>query len=114
MMERMPDEQKKPDPIKDLRDGLGLLFRAAKTAVDEFPTGKIEEAVKEGAREVGRALETVGDVIDEKVLGNKKPKPPVAEGTPPAQAQSQTQTGATENPPAEPPKDSAEPKGDGS
>jgi len=77
----MPDEPKKPDPIEDIRAGLGLLFRAAKTAVDELPTDKIEEAVKEGAREVGRALGTVGDVFDEKVLG-KKPKHPAPGPTP--------------------------------
>ena len=71
----MPDEPKKPDPMEDLRTGLGLLFRAAKTAVDEFPTEKIEEAVKQGARDVGKVFETVGEAIDEKVLGRKKPPP---------------------------------------
>ncbi len=72
----MSDDPKKPDPIEDLRNGLGLLFRAAKTAVDQIPTDKIEQAVKDGAREVTKALETVGDTIDEKVLGHKKQKPP--------------------------------------
>ncbi|HWL86867.1 MAG TPA: hypothetical protein VNO21_13750 [Polyangiaceae bacterium] len=96
----MPDEPKKPDPIQDIRAGLGLLFRAAKTAVDEFPTDKIEHAVKEGAREVTRALETVGEAIDEKVLRNKKPKPP-----PPAGTDAQASANPGTDPPAAPPTD---------
>ncbi|WP_394837656.1 hypothetical protein LVJ94_12175 [Pendulispora rubella] len=66
--------------MDDLRTGLGLLFRAAKTAVDEFPTEKIEEAVKQGARDVGKVFETVGEAIDEKVLGRKKAPPPPGSG----------------------------------
>ncbi|WP_394848171.1 hypothetical protein LZC95_11980 [Pendulispora brunnea] len=86
--------------MEDLRAGLGLLFRAAKTAVDEFPTEKIEEAVKQGARDVGKVFETVGEAIDEKVLGRKK-APPAA---PPP-------TETTENvPPQTPPPPNEEPK----
>jgi hypothetical protein len=72
-------DEKKPDPVEDLKKGLGLLYRAAKNAVDEIPTGKIEEAVKTGAREVGRAIENVTGVIDEQIFHNKpRSKPPTA------------------------------------
>ena len=43
----MSDE--KPKPVDDLKQGLNLLFRAAKGAVDKIPTDKIESAVKGGA-----------------------------------------------------------------
>jgi cell division septation protein DedD len=99
---RMSDE-KKPDPVDDLKKGLGLLFRAAKTAVDEIPTGKLEEVVKTGAREVGRAIENVTGVIDEQIFHNKprsKPPAPSATATPaaPAPATPATATPATATP----------------
>ena len=58
----MSDE--KPKPVDDLKQGLGLLFRAAKGAVDRLPTDKIEGAVKEGAKEVGKAFESVANELD--------------------------------------------------
>jgi hypothetical protein len=58
----MSDEKTKP--VDDLKQGLGLLFRAAKGAVEKLPTDKIEGAVKDGAKEVGRAFETVANELD--------------------------------------------------
>jgi hypothetical protein len=94
---KKPEPAKRPDPVEDLKTGLGLLFRAAKTAVDEFPSDRLEEAVKTGAREVSRAIETVTGAIEQEVLGRKKSSPPPGAGSgpaanPPAAA-----------PPAEPP-----------
>ena len=92
-MGRMPDEpQKKPDPIDDLRAGLGLLFRAAKTAVDELPTSKFEDVVKQGVREVGRAIENVTSVIEEQVTGKK-----------PAKGQAEASSPEGSAPPTDPP-----------
>ena len=54
----------KPKPVDDLKQGLNLLFRAAKGAIDKLPTEKIEAAVKDGAKEVGKAIETVADEVD--------------------------------------------------
>ncbi len=65
----MSDE--KPTPFQDVRKGLGLLFRAAKTAVERLPTGGVEEVVATSAREVGRALENVASVIEREVLGKR-------------------------------------------
>ena len=65
----MSDEsQKKPDPIEDVRKGFELLFRAAKTAVSELPTDKVEAAVVSGVKEVGKALENVAQAIDKEVF----------------------------------------------
>jgi len=58
----MSDE--KPKPVDDLKQGLNLLFRAAKGAVDKIPTEKIEGALKDGAKEVGKAFESVANEVD--------------------------------------------------
>jgi hypothetical protein len=64
----MPDDDKdKSDPIEDVRKGLGLLFRAAKGAIDKLPTKDVEQVVVTSAREVGRALENVGKSIEREV-----------------------------------------------
>jgi hypothetical protein len=87
----MPDD--KPNPMEDVRNGLGLLFRAAKTAVEKLPTKDLEDAVVTSAREVGRAIENVGKTIEREVLGHKdEPRSRVSTDEPPA-------------PPATPPED---------
>lgn len=75
----MSDE--KPKPVDDLKAGLGLLFRAAKGAVETLPTDKIEGVAKDAVKEVGRAFESLGSEI-EKVMGKQPthpapPPPPV-------------------------------------
>ena len=64
----------KPNPLEDVRKGLGLLFRAAKTTVEKLPTKDVEEAVITTAREVGRAVENVGRTIEREVFGGKERK----------------------------------------
>ena len=63
----------KPDPLDDVKKGLGLLFRAAKTAAQKLPTQPLEKVVLDGAREVGRAVEnvtqTVASTIEKQVFG---------------------------------------------
>ncbi len=75
----MSDEpSKKPDPIEDVRKGLGLLLRAATTAVNSLPTDKLETAVATSVKEVGRAIENVASAIDKEVFKNgHKPAAPV-------------------------------------
>jgi len=65
----MPDD--KPNAFEDVRKGLGLLFRAAKTTVEKLPTKDLEEVVVTSAREVGRAIENVGKTIEREVFGKK-------------------------------------------
>ena len=69
----------KPSPLDDVRKGLGLLFRAARTTVEKLPTKDLEEAVVTSAREVGRAIENVGKTIEREVFGKK----PGADAAPP-------------------------------
>jgi|SRR5579859_4460311 len=63
-----PDKKDRPDPIEDVRKGLGLLFRAAKSAVDSLPKGKFEDVVLSGAREVGRAIENVTETLEHQLF----------------------------------------------
>jgi hypothetical protein len=81
----MPDDPK-PDPIEDVRKGLGLLFRAAKGAIDKLPTKDVEQAVVTSAREVGRALENVGKSIEREVARVKDDLKPHGAARPPADA----------------------------
>ena len=72
----MSSEDDKPNPIEDVRKGLGLLFRAAKTAAQKLPTKNIEEVVVTGAKEVGRAVENVAQTIEKQVFGRDGQKQP--------------------------------------
>lgn len=73
----------KPKPVDDLKQGLGLLYRAAKGAVDKIPTDKIEGAVKDGAKEVGKAFETVAGELDKAFSKATGSQPPQANPQPP-------------------------------
>lgn len=78
----MSEDERKP--LDDLKQGLGLLLRAAKGAASQIPTGKIEDVVKDGAKEVGRAFETLGSELDRVLhkspFGGATP-PPASHGT---------------------------------
>lgn len=103
------DKGRKADPVEDLKKGLGLLFRAAKGAVDQLPTDKLEDAVKTGAREVGRAIENVTETIEKEVFGIPAKKK--ASGPPPASppaATSGSNDAANAAPPAAPPQGSGD------
>ncbi len=79
----MSDDDKKPsDPIEDVRKGLGLLFRAAKGAVEKIPTKDVEQLVVTSAREVGRALENVAKSVEREVSRVKDDLKPHGSATP--------------------------------
>jgi hypothetical protein len=61
----------RPNPLTDVAKGLGLLFRAARTAVKRLPKQDLEEVVVSSAREVGRAFENVATTIEREVLGRR-------------------------------------------
>ena len=61
----------KPTPLEDVRKGLGLLFRAARTAMERLPKGGVEEVVATSAREVGRAIENVASAVEREVFGKR-------------------------------------------
>jgi hypothetical protein len=79
----MPDDDKH-DPIEDVRKGLGLLFRAARGAVEKIPTKDLEQVVVTSAREVGRAIENVGKSIEREVNRVKDDLKPHGHAPPPA------------------------------
>ena len=93
----------KPRPVDDLKEGLGLLFRAAKGAVEKLPTDKLEDVAKDAVKEVGRAFESIGTEI-EKVVGKVAGSPPPPAGhAPPSPPAAETKP-EEEQKPAEPPK----------
>lgn len=75
--EKRPDP---PDPLEDVRKGLGLLFRAAQGAVASLPTERLEKVISTGAEEVKRAFVNVSQAIEREVRGDKSPAaaPPAA------------------------------------
>jgi hypothetical protein len=66
----------KPNPVDDLKQGLGLLFRAAKGAVEKIPTDKVEDVAKDAAKEVARAFESLGQEVEKVIHPNKKSSQP--------------------------------------
>lgn len=75
----------KPKPVDDLKEGLGLIFRAAKGAVDSLPTDKVENAAKDAAKEIGRAFESLGNEVDKLIHPEKAgTQPPPAANAAPA------------------------------
>ena len=99
-----PRPEPPPDPIEDVRKGLGLLFRAAKSAIESLPTGKVEDAVITGAREVGRAIENVTQTLDKQFFKRDK-----TEGARDREASEASETDAAAAKKSEPPPE--EPKG---
>jgi hypothetical protein len=124
-----PSGEGPPDPIEDVRKGLGLLFRAARSAIESLPTGRVEDVVLNGAREVGRALENVTQTLDKQFFnrdrsphnreqdGERDGEPPQptdrAAAPQPADPTANAKAPTTaHSPPEQPPEQSAEaPKG---
>ncbi len=80
-------DDRKTKPMDDVSEGLGLLFRAAKTVtqstvdrLEKLPSDNLENFVTEGVKEVGRVLETVGTAIEREVMGTKADAKPKADG----------------------------------
>jgi hypothetical protein len=67
----MSDDEK-PSPIEDVRKGLGLLFRAARTTLEKLPKRDFEDAVTTGVKEVGRAVENVTRTIERDLFGVRR------------------------------------------
>jgi hypothetical protein len=99
------DKKAPPDPMADVTEGLGLLLRAAKTAVDKIPTDDLGNLVTTTAEGVGRALEGVGSVIEKEIFHHdrKKSEPPAARKSEPPQPPEATAPAPADAPPAAPP-----------
>jgi hypothetical protein len=64
-----------PKPYDDLREGLGLIFRAARKASERLNTTKVDETVAKGAKGAVRFINQVGRTIGaelEKVVDSPK------------------------------------------
>src|SRR5262249_21594308 len=117
MIRGMSDDERKP--VDDLKEGLGLIFKAAKGAVDKLPKDKlpkdkldkldhvvkdVEHVARDAAKEVGRAFESFGNEID-KAFGKSGPgidSPPVAPPPPQATHPNPEPPATDENAPKEP------------
>jgi hypothetical protein len=105
----MSDDERKP--VENLKEGLGLIFKAAKGAVDKLPKDKLEHVVKDvetvardAAKEVGRAFESIGNEID-KAFGKSGPGVDAPPAAPPPAAQAnpeQPPPDASKEPPKDP------------
>jgi len=98
-----PPKDDQEDPIADLKRGVGLLFRAAKTAattakdtvhadkverafkgsvdelhkaLDRLQTDKLEGALKTSLQEIGRAFGNVAQTIERELSDKKDDKKP--------------------------------------
>jgi hypothetical protein len=60
----MTDERK---PTEDLKEGLGLLFRAAKGAVKQVDLAKIDKGLDKAFGQVGRAMGNVGKAVGDEI-----------------------------------------------
>jgi hypothetical protein len=69
-------------PSEDLKEGLSLLFRAARGAAQEvskeLDVQKVERVINTGARELARAIENVGKSLNDELEKNfeKGEQPP--------------------------------------
>jgi len=113
IISRMSDDAKRPDPVDDLKKGLGLLFRAAKSAVSDLPTDKLEKVVVSSVKEVGRAIENVTDQIDRQIFHGKGtiPHPEAAKTDAPA-AEAKSEPDKKETTETEPKAESSAPTND--
>ena len=79
-------EDKKP--LDDLKEGLGLIFKAAKGAVEKLPTDKAETFAKDAVKDLGKVFDSLGNEVDkawQKATGSQPPaEPKPAEAKKPA------------------------------
>jgi hypothetical protein len=96
----------KPKPVDDLKEGLGLLFRAAKGVVEKLPTDKLEDVAKDAVKEVTRAFESLGTEL-EKVVGGHHARDvsrPADPAQPQPTAEKKEEEESSDAPPKDPPK----------
>jgi len=76
----MDDERK---PKEDLKEGLGLIFRAAKGAAKQVDIGKIDKELDKAISQVGRVVTNVGRVVGDEI-SRMANNPPWQKGQEPA------------------------------
>lgn len=94
----MSDDRK---PSEDLKEGFGLLFRAAKNWGRGLTPEKIEAGFETGAREVVKAVTTVGKAVSTELEKMVEPSTPIPPGEPvptPTQGSDAPSTGTSQAP----------------
>ena len=64
MVRRMSDERK---PSEDLKEGLGLIFRAARTAAKRVDVASIDKGLDKAVTQVTRVVSSVGRVVSDEL-----------------------------------------------
>ncbi len=87
----MSDDPKRA-PVEELKEGLGYLLRAAKSAVERIPTQRVEDLAQDTMKDAAEAFDKLGSHIDQALhkasdaiastAGNAPPAP-VAQAAPP-------------------------------
>lgn len=75
----MTDERK---PSDDLKEGFGLIFRAARTAARQVDVAKIDKGLDKAVTEVGRVVSRVGRVVADEVNRMAASPPPWSHSAP--------------------------------
>ena len=75
----MSEERK---PSDDLKEGLGLIFRAARTAAKQVDVAKIDKSLDRAVTEVGRVVSRVGRVVADEVNRMASSPPPWSHSAP--------------------------------
>ncbi len=91
----MSDDPKRA-PVEDLKEGLGYLIRAAKSAVERIPTQRVEDLAQGTMKDAADVFDKLGTRIDEVIhkasdaiastAGNAPTAEPAASAAPPAPA----------------------------
>jgi hypothetical protein len=69
-------------PSDDLREGLSLIFRAAKSAAKQIDVAKIDKTLDKAFTQVTRVVSTVGRAVGEEVNRMANSPPPWARDKP--------------------------------
>jgi hypothetical protein len=69
-------------PSDDLKEGLGLIFRAAKTAARQVDIAKLDKSLDRAVTEVGRVVSRVGRVVADEVNRIASSPPPWSQSDP--------------------------------
>ncbi len=77
----MSDERK---PTEDLKDGLGLIFRAARTAAKQVDVSKIDKSLDKAISQATRVATTVGRAVADEINRMSSKPPPWQAGQEPA------------------------------
>jgi hypothetical protein len=91
ILQAMDDERK---PKDDLKEGLGLIFRAAKGAAKRVDMGKIDKELDKAISQVGRVVTSVGRVVGDEI-GRMANNPPWQKGGSTSAADAATQADAS-------------------